>query len=195
MICTFSLTIFTGISVFCEVFLRFNLSSYFTISACEMKLKLKVKFPRFFILLVIAVILGWFFYFLRAISTSIKLFSVKVALSISVSIPKLLTVLTKYSLNIFAILILLSIVSSFSINLIVVLAVTLFEKRSLTFCQNFLLSKTEFTSRFVKWSFFGFFQKVNTKIYFILFGTFLTCHVKTSRTSKKKSRTFHNCLM
>ena len=59
---------------------------------------------------------------------------------------------------------LLSIVSSFSINLIVALALTLFEKRGLTFCQNFLLSKTEFTSIFAKWSFLDFFQEVNTNI-------------------------------
>ena len=157
MISTFSLTIFIGISVFCEAFLVFNLLSSFTTSSCEMKLKLKVMLLRFFIRLVIAFTLGWFLYLFRAISTSLKLFSVKVALSFSVSIPKFLTVLTKYSLNTFAILISLSMVSTFSINLIVVLALTLIEKRGLTFCQNFLLSKTEFTSRFAKWSFFGFF--------------------------------------
>ena len=67
-----------------------------------------------------------------------------------ISIPKLLIVLTRYSLNIFAVLISLSIISPFSINLIVVLALTLFEKRDLTFCQNFLLSKTEFSSRYSK---------------------------------------------
>ena len=129
MISTFSLTIFIGISVFCEAFLLFNLLCSFATSSCEMKLKLKVMSPRFFIRLVITFILEWFLYLLRAISTSLKLFSVKVALSFSISIPKFLTVLTKYSLNIFAILISLSIVSRFSINLIVVLALTLFEKR------------------------------------------------------------------
>ena len=133
MISTFSLTIFIEISVFCEAFRLFILLSSFTISSCEMKLKLKVKLPRFFIRLVIAIILGWFLYFLRAISTSFKSFSVKVALSFSVSIPKFLTVLTKYSLNIFAILVSLLIASSFSINLMVFLASTLFEKRVLTF--------------------------------------------------------------
>ena len=126
MISTFSLTIFIGISVFCEDFMLFNLLSSFTITSCEMELKLKVKLPRFFIRLLIAFILGWFLYFLRAISTSLKSFPVKVALSFSVSIPKFLTALTKYSLNIFAILISLSIVSSFSINLIVLLALTFF---------------------------------------------------------------------
>ena len=150
MISTFSLTIFIGIFVFCEAFLLFNLLSSFTTSSCEMNLKLKVKLLRFFIHLVNAFILRWFLYLLRAISTSPKLFSVKVALSFSISIPKFLTVLTKYSLNIFAILISLSIASSFSIILIVVIALTLFEKRGLTFCQNFLLSKTEFLSRFSK---------------------------------------------
>ena len=159
MISTFSLTIFRGISVLCEAFLLFNLLSSFTISPCEMKLKPKVKLPISFIRLVIAFILGWFLYFLRAISTSLKLFSEKVVLSFPVSIPKFLIVLTKCSLNIFAILISLSIVSSFSINLIVVLALTLFEKRGLTFCQNFLLSKTEFTSRSLHHDLFWLFSR------------------------------------
>ena len=69
-------------------------------------------------LLVIAAMLGWFLHFLRAISTSLKLFSVKVALSVSVSIPKFLAVLKNYSLNIFAFLISLSIVSSINSKLI-----------------------------------------------------------------------------
>ena len=194
MISAFSLTIFIEISIFCEAFLLYNLLSSFTTSSCEMKLKLKVELPRFFIRLVTAVILGWFLFFLRAISTSLKLFSVKVALSFSVSIPKFLTVLTKCSLNIFEILMSLSIVSSFSINLIVVLALTLFEERGLTFCQNFLLSKTEFTSIFAKWSFLGFFSRGQHKYFCdfcILFGTFLSYHLKTCF----ENRTFHNCLM
>ena len=83
-----------------------------------------------------------------------------------------LTILTKYSLNIFAILISLSIISSLSINMIVGLALTLFEKRGLTFCQNFLLSKTEFRSRFAKWYFFYFFQEVFVYLFFS--GTILS---------------------
>ena len=89
-----------------------------------------------------------------------------------------MTILTKYLLNIFAILILLSIILLFSINLIVGLALTLFEDRVFMFCQNFLLSKTEFISRFAKCCFFFcFFQEVNRKIslfFCILFGTFLS---------------------
>ena len=112
MISTFSLTIFIGISVFCEGFFLFNLLSAFTISPCEMKLKLKVTLPRFFIRLVNAVILGWFF---KSYFHFTRIIFCKVALSFSVSIPKFLTVLTKCSLNIFAILISSSIVSSFSI--------------------------------------------------------------------------------
>ena len=61
--------------------------SSFSISLFELKLKLKAKLTSFFIHSVIAFLLGWFLYFLRAISTSLKLFSVKVALSFSV-IPK-----------------------------------------------------------------------------------------------------------
>ena len=55
MISTFSLTIFIGISVFCEAFLVFNLLSSFTISSCEIlvelkgfKEKQKLKFNRFY---------------------------------------------------------------------------------------------------------------------------------------------------
>ena len=72
---------------------------------CEMKLKLKVKLKSFFICSVIAFILGWFLYLLKAISTLLKLFSVKVALCFSANIPNILTILKKYSLNIFAILV------------------------------------------------------------------------------------------
>ena len=39
---------FLGISVFCEAFLLFNLLISSVILSCEMKLKLKVKLPRFF---------------------------------------------------------------------------------------------------------------------------------------------------
>ena len=44
------------------------------------------------------------------------------------------------------------------------LALNLFEKRGLTFYQNSLLSKTEFTPRFAKWSFLAFFPEINAKI-------------------------------
>ena len=84
MIATFSLTVFIEISVFCEAFLFFNLSS-FTVLSYKMKLKLKVKLPRFFVCLVMAFIVGWLLHFFRAISTSLKLFSVKVPLSFSVT--------------------------------------------------------------------------------------------------------------
>ena len=43
-----------------------------------------------------------------------------------------------------------SILSLFSTNLIVVLDLTLLEKRDLTIYQNFLLSDIEITSRFTK---------------------------------------------
>ena len=170
MISAFSLTIFIGISVFCEAFLFFNLLSSFTVSSCEIKLKLKVRLPRFFIRLVIAFILEWFLYFLRVTSTSLKLFSVKVPLSFSVTIPKFLTKMTKYSLNVSVILIWLSIISWFSINLIVVLVLTLFEKRGLTFYQNFLLSKREFTSRFPNWSYLAFFKRLTQKFLCFLYS-------------------------
>ena len=100
------------------------------------------------------------FVFAIALSTSLKLFSVEAALCFSVNIPNFLTIFTKYSLNSFEISISSSIISLFSTNLIVVLALTLFEKRGLTICQNFLLSNTEFTSRFPKMSFSGFFHEV-----------------------------------
>ena len=79
MVSTFSLTIFLGISVFCEAFLLFNLLISSVILSCEMKLKLKVKLPRFFIHLILAFILGWFLHFLRAISSSLKLFYINIA--------------------------------------------------------------------------------------------------------------------
>ena len=167
---TFSLTIFIGISVFCEAFLLFNLLCFFTISSCEMKLKLKVKLPRFVIRLVIAVTLGWSLYFFKSHFHFAQAIFCKSCTFFSVSIPKFLTVLTKYSLNIFAILISLSIVPSFSTNVIVVLALTLFEKRCLTFCQNFLLSKIELTSRFAKWSFLAFFKRLKQKFLYILYS-------------------------
>ena len=63
MMSLFSLTIFRGISVFCGALLLFNLLSSYTVSLCEMKLKLKVKLPIFFIRLVIAFTLGVFLYF------------------------------------------------------------------------------------------------------------------------------------
>ena len=47
--------------------------------------------------------------------------------------------------------------------MILVSALTLFEKRGLTICQNFLLFNVEFTSKFAKCSFFGFFQEVYGK--------------------------------
>ena len=68
------------------------------------------------------------------------------------------------------ILISMSIISSFSINLTVVLALTLFEKRDLTFCQNFLLSKTEFTSKIAKWSFLTFYKRLKQKFLCILYS-------------------------
>ena len=139
LISTFSLTIFIGISVFCETFLPFHLLS--SLSSCEIKLKLKVKLPKLFIRLVIAVILGWFLYFFQIHFPSLKLFSVNVALSFSRSIPIFLTVLAKYSLNIFAILISLSIVQLFSINLIVFLALILFEKKVWHFARTFCYLK------------------------------------------------------
>ena len=122
------------------------------------------KLPNFFIRLVIAFVLGSFLYFIKATSTSLELFSVNVASSFSVNIPLFLTILTKYYSNVFAVLVSLWIISSFSIYLIGGLALILFEKRRWTLCQNFLLSKTEFTSRFAKLSFLFFFQEVNTKI-------------------------------
>ena len=63
MMSAFSSTIFRGISVFCGAVLLFNLLSPYTVSLCEMKLKLKVKLPIFFIRLVIAITLGVFLYF------------------------------------------------------------------------------------------------------------------------------------
>ena len=63
MMSAFSSTIFRGISVFCGAVLLFNLLSPYTVSLCEMKLKLKVKLPIFFIRLVIAFTLGVFLYF------------------------------------------------------------------------------------------------------------------------------------
>ena len=63
MMSAFSSTIFRGISVFCGAVLLFNLLSPYTVSLCEMKLKLKVKLPIIFIRLVIAITLGVFLYF------------------------------------------------------------------------------------------------------------------------------------
>ena len=98
IISIFSLKIFIVISAFCDAFLLLNLLCSFTISSYEMKLKLKVKLQSFFIRSVIA-------FFWRFISTSLKLFSVKFGTFFSVIIPKLLTILAKYSLNIFATLV------------------------------------------------------------------------------------------
>ena len=64
-------------------------------------------------------------------------------------------------------------------HLIFDLALTLFEKRGLTFCQNFLLSKTEFTSTFFKRLTKYFF------VFGILFGTLHSYHVKT-RTDRSR---------
>ena len=97
--------------------------SSFTVSSWEMKLKL--NFHCIYTKVV--------FVFLKAISTSLKIFPVKVALSFSVNNRKFLTTLTNW-FHFFVILTSLTIISSFSIYLIVGLALTLFEKRGLTFC-------------------------------------------------------------
>ena len=65
-------------------------------------------------------------------------------------------------------------ISLFSTNLIVVLALTLFEKRILTICHNFLLSDTEFTSIFAKYSFWllycFFFFFCTLALFFVFFS-------------------------
>ena len=155
MVSTISLPIFIGISVFYEPFLLLNLLSSLTISSCEMKLKLAAT--KFFRLLIYTKVV---FLIFKSRSTSFKSFSGKVALSFSVNIPTFLRKMDKRFAKYLWDFISLSITSSFSINLIVSLALTLFEKSSLTFCQNFLLSKTKFTLRFAKMVLFGFFHKL-----------------------------------
>ena len=155
MVSTISLPIFIGISVFYEPFLLPNLLSSLTISSCEMKLKLAAT--KFFRLLIYTKVV---FLIFKSRSTSFKSFSGKVALSFSVNIPTFLRKMDKRFAKYLWDFSSLSITSSFSINLIVSLALTLFEKSSLTFCQNFLLSKTKFTLRFAKMVLFGFFHKL-----------------------------------
>ena len=46
----------------------------------------------------------------------------------------------------------------------------MFEKRVLTFCQNFLLSKTELTARFANCSFFAFFKMLTQKFICFLYS-------------------------
>ena len=46
----------------------------------------------------------------------------------------------------------------------------MFQKRVLTFCQNFLLSKTEFISRFANCSFFAFFKRLTQKFICFLYS-------------------------
>ena len=46
----------------------------------------------------------------------------------------------------------------------------MFEKRVLTFCQNFLISKAEFTSWFANCSFFTFFKKLTQKFICFLYS-------------------------
>ena len=46
----------------------------------------------------------------------------------------------------------------------------MFEKRVLTFCQNFLLSKTELTARFANCSFFAFFKRLTQKFICFLYS-------------------------
>ena len=102
----------------------------------------------------------------------------------------------KYSLNIFAILISLSFISSFSTNLIVVLALTLFEKSGLTFYQIFLLSKTEFTSRFsrfAKWSFLAFFKRLTQKFVYFLYS-FRDVSVLSRKNLFRSAERFINAL-
>ena len=77
--------------------------------------------------------------------------------------------------------------------MIVVLATTLFEKRGLTISQNFLLSDKEFTSKFVKCSFSGFFREIYTKVS-LFFVFFSRCFCPIAQKLISKSRTFHNCL-
>ena len=96
------------------------------------------------------------FVFFKSHFHFIQIISVKVELSFSVSIPTFLTVLTKYLLNIFAILISISTVSSFSISLIVVLVLTFFKKRGLTFCH----LKQSLHQDLKKWSFLAFFMRL-----------------------------------
>ena len=132
MISTFSLTIYKGISVFCEAFLLFNLLSSFTLSSYEMKLKLKVT--KYFHSLNNCIYTWVVFAFLKSHLHFTLIISVRVALSFPLSIRKFLTILTKYLFNIFAILILLSIILSFLNNLTVGLALTLFEERVFMFC-------------------------------------------------------------
>ena len=158
MVSTISLPIFIGISVFYEPFLLLNLLSSLTISSCEMKLKLAAT--KFFCLLSSCIYTKVAFLIFKNRSTSFKLFSGKVALSFSVNIPTFLRKMDKRFAKYLWDFSSLSITSSFSINLIVSLALTLFEKSSLTFCQNFLLSKTKFTLRFAKMVLFGFFHKL-----------------------------------
>ena len=162
MVSTISLPIFIGISVFYEPFLLLNLLSSLTISSCEMKLKLATT--KFFRLLSSCIYTKVVFFIFKSRSTSFKSFSGKVALSFSVNIPTFLRKMDKRFAKYLWDFSSLSITSSFSINLIVSLALTLFEKSSLTFCQNFLLSKTKFTLRFAKMVLFGSFHKVNTNI-------------------------------
>ena len=78
------------------------------------------------------------------------------------SIPYFLTIPKKYLLNHFGISISSSIILLLSINLIVILALTLFEKRCLTICQNFLLSYIKFISRFIS-TFLSYNSKIISK--------------------------------
>ena len=124
----------------------------------------------------------------------LKLFSMEIAFCFFLSCANLLTIFTRSLWKSFVIVISSSVFSLFSTNLIVVLALTLFEKRGLTICQNFLLSDIKFTSRFVKFSFFDFFQEVYAKVslFFVLFSRHLW---SIAQKLISKSRMFHSCLV
>ena len=124
-----------------------------------MKSKPNVELPRFSLFSVTAFILGWFLHFAIAISTLLELFSVETALCTFVNSPYLLVIFLIYSLNSFVTSMSSSNISLFSTNLIDVLALTLFEKIVITICQNVLICDIEFTSRFVKNSFFERFKQ------------------------------------
>ena len=108
-----------------------------------------------------------------------------------------LTIFTKYSSNGFAISMSSSTILLFSTNLIVVLALTLREKRIVTIWQNFLLSDVEFTSRFAKRSFLALFKWFTQKFRYFLYSFVIFC-IHFCPIAQKvicKSRTFHNCFV
>ena len=73
------------------------------------------------------------------------------------------------------------------------MAFTLFEKSGFTVCQNFLLTVTDFISRFAKLFFLAFSKMLTQRLLCFLYSSLEKCPI--TQKLIPKSRAFHNCYM